>query len=260
MFKTKNGITLIALIITIMVLLILAGETIALVINKDGIFQRAREASDKYTELANKENDNINNAVAHMEKYNKLGVLSDREDTIDELKRILIDTIYPVGSIYITTNDINPSETLGGEWEKYSQGRTLIGDGTDNDGDINGEKIAFTAGNKGGEYRHTLTVSEMPSHQHQLPLVGNSVNDGTNGAGFFNFIYGKGQTAQTIGQKTELYITDNAKDAEGNEYSFRTSFTGGNNNVSGTNTTVQNNSATNNIQPYVVTYIWKRTK
>ena len=39
----------------------------------------------------------------------------------------LLDTVYPVGSIYITTSDTSPASFLGGSWERYAKGRTLIG-------------------------------------------------------------------------------------------------------------------------------------
>ena len=45
-FKGRNGITLIALVITIIVLLILAGVTIAMVVGDNGILSRSREAKD----------------------------------------------------------------------------------------------------------------------------------------------------------------------------------------------------------------------
>ena len=51
-------------------------------------------------------------------------------ETIDPevIKNGVISTIYPIGSIYITLNDTNPSETLGiGTWEKVSSGRVLEG-------------------------------------------------------------------------------------------------------------------------------------
>ena len=58
--KQKNaGITLIALVITIIVLLILAGITINLTIGQDGIIKRAEEAGKNYTQAAEKEQTEI---------------------------------------------------------------------------------------------------------------------------------------------------------------------------------------------------------
>ena len=53
--KKQNGITLIVLVITVIVLLILAGVTINLTIGQDGILKRAEEAGMNYTEAAEKE-------------------------------------------------------------------------------------------------------------------------------------------------------------------------------------------------------------
>ncbi len=36
-------------------------------------------------------------------------------------------TTYPVGSIYVSVNDIEPSTIYGGEWELMSQGYLLVG-------------------------------------------------------------------------------------------------------------------------------------
>ena len=52
MKKTNSGVTLIALIITIIVLLILAGITIAMIVGDNGILNQATRASDE-TEIAN---------------------------------------------------------------------------------------------------------------------------------------------------------------------------------------------------------------
>lgn len=43
---------------------------------------------------------------------------------------------YPVGSIYLSVNDTNPSEWFGGTWEQIAKGRTLVGVDT-NDTDFN---------------------------------------------------------------------------------------------------------------------------
>ena len=47
MFKKEKGITLIALVVTIIVLLILAGVAISLTIGQNGIFGKAQDAVNK---------------------------------------------------------------------------------------------------------------------------------------------------------------------------------------------------------------------
>ena len=40
-----------------------------------------------------------------------------------------LDLVYPVGSIYMSVNNVNPKNLFGGEWEKI-EGRFLLGSGT----------------------------------------------------------------------------------------------------------------------------------
>lgn len=56
MLKGQKGITLVALVITIIVLLILAGITISLVIGQDGIINKAQQAGKNYVDAAREEN------------------------------------------------------------------------------------------------------------------------------------------------------------------------------------------------------------
>ena len=58
--RLQKGITLIALVVTIVVLLILAGITISLVFSDNGIIAKAREASSSYTNAANEEQKLLN--------------------------------------------------------------------------------------------------------------------------------------------------------------------------------------------------------
>ncbi len=46
--KNAKGITLVALVVTIVVLLILATVTINMAVNNTGIFARAKNATEKY--------------------------------------------------------------------------------------------------------------------------------------------------------------------------------------------------------------------
>lgn len=70
----------------------------------------------------------------------------------------LLSKIYPVGSVYITYNNNNPGNFLGGTWERFGQGRTLVGEGTGNDGSTS---MSFTANDTGGEYIHSLLRDEI---------------------------------------------------------------------------------------------------
>lgn len=79
------------------------------------------------------------------------------------LKDLILETTHPIGSLEINTSGINPSEYLGGGWESFGSGRTLVGvDSSDSDFD--------TAEETGGEKTHTLTTNEMPSHSHKTWL------------------------------------------------------------------------------------------
>ena len=80
---------------------------------------------------------------------------------------------YKVGDILTTTqnypNGAAVASAVGyGTWVKYAQGRVIIGESTDVVQDTAGNTQKFTLGQIGGEYRHTLTVSEMPRHRHDV--------------------------------------------------------------------------------------------
>lgn len=72
--------------------------------------------------------------------------------------RSLLDTFYPIGSIYQSINSANPSTFMGGTWIRIAQGQTLVGV-DESDADFN------APGNSGGEKSHKLTADEM-AHNH----------------------------------------------------------------------------------------------
>ena len=104
MLKTNKGITLIALVITIIVLLILAGVSIAMLTGENGILTRANDASDdsKRAEIADKVNMAIQSA------YADAVVESTTSPSIDVTK---LETIYSSdneGEIFdITDGNLN---------------------------------------------------------------------------------------------------------------------------------------------------------
>lgn len=63
---------------------------------------------------------------------------------------------YPVGSIYLSVTDVDPSSLFGGTWERIG-GRFLLG-----------ADSTYAAGSTGGEASRQLTTAEMPSHNHAL--------------------------------------------------------------------------------------------
>ena len=66
--------------------------------------------------------------------------------------------MYPIGSVYITYNNVNPGTFLGGTWERFGQGRTLVGEGTGNDGSTS---MSFTANSTGGIYNHSMVRDDI---------------------------------------------------------------------------------------------------
>lgn len=160
----------------------------------------------------------------------------------------LVDILYPVGHIYMSTNSANPGTLFPGTtWEAYAQGRVLIGAGTGTDS--RSEKKTFAAGSTGGEYNHQLTVGEMPSHSHEISLSNN------------------GEHTHKIRRRTG-YSNSTSEASSwgcGMAYSNGTEVARVDSQSAGTHThdvTVNNaggNTAHNNIQPYISVYIWRRT-
>ena len=113
----------------------------------------------------------------------------------------------------------------------------------------------YSNGTTGGSATHKITINEMPSHQHQLPYCGNDVSDGSTNQQP-NFIYGKGQTANAIGQKSEIYNADVNYDAEGDELAYNTAWAGANSNTTGRDKSLQaNNDSMSIMPPYLAVYI-----
>ena len=126
------------------------------------------------------------------------------------------DYFYPVGSYYETSDaSFDPNSAWGGTWVKEIAGQVHVSAGTGYS--ISG---ANTNTSDGGEKTHTLTVNEMPSHNHNIYLSGGSIEAAT------GRLVWERNTAQQFGDS----ITD----------------TGG-------------NQAHNIMQPYIVVNRWHRT-
>ena len=204
--EEKGSVTLFVLIACMFMIMVLLMINIA-------VMNRNRSQEREIEEIAKEYNQNetdLDNAYAKVTGENQYV-------SLDEVTNI----IYPVGSIYITTNNQNPSEYLGGKWESFGEGRTIVGAGTGTD-ENNVQKV-FEIEQTGGEYQHTLTIEEMPRHQHSI------------------YRWLQGNSSSYEGEKI-LAAQSNGQEV-GN--AGLTNFKGG-------------DQAHNNIQPYIVTYIWKR--
>ncbi|MDR1071708.1 MAG: hypothetical protein LBL21_03645 [Rickettsiales bacterium] len=91
-----------------------------------------------------------------------------------------VEAIYPVGAVYISTNNADPATLFGfGMWERFGQGRALVGvDESDPEFD--------TVEKTGGEKAHKLTIAEMPSHNHGIYTSGNDSGGSYNDVGKYH--------------------------------------------------------------------------
>lgn len=141
----------------------------------------------------------------------------------------LIDIIYPVNSIFLSTDSTNPSVRFANTtWTQISQGRFLAGEGYGNDGFGNTFTVPTSSFN--GEYRHTLTISEMPSHSHVLRTE--MVSAGDDNAGASGYFGSSTRALQQSGVTPNLSLT-----------------------VLNTGSSQSHN----NIPPGFGIYVWKRT-
>ena len=125
-----------------------------------------------------------------------------------------ISKLYSVGDLFLSTNSDNPSTKFGGTWELFGKGKTLVCvDETDPDFNV--------VKKEGGEKKHTLTVAQLPSHNHSIA----------------NY--------NSTGWDTP-YPTVLGYDKKGYTGNVQTENTGG-------------NEPHNNLQPYITCYIWIRT-
>ena len=89
--KQEKGITLIALILTIVVLLILAGVTINLAVNNQGIFNKAKTATRAYENATEDERTGLDEADKEIAKYMPGGSETTGNDPLKNTDRTIDD-------------------------------------------------------------------------------------------------------------------------------------------------------------------------
>ena len=136
----------------------------------------------------------------------------------------IVDLVYPVGSIYMSVNSTSPATLFGGTWVQMED-QFLLGAGS-----------TYTAGNTGGSATVTLEAANMPSHSHTVSLY--------NSQSGYN-----------------VTIPANTRYADENDGHTWTSsaISNRNANVAGYTDTKGSGTAHNNMPPYIVVYMWKRT-
>ena len=128
-------------------------------------------------------------------------------------------TIYPVGSIYINATNSTNPGTLLGFGTWVAFGAGRVPVGIDSS-----DSDFDSAEETGGAKTVALTTSQLPSHTHNI-----SFSESGPGGGNINTNFFAGIANNTSGAKTKV------SDATGS------------------------GSAHNNVQPYIVVYMWKRT-
>lgn len=195
-------------------------------------------------------------------------------------------TLYPVGAIYISTLTTNPNTLLGfGTWSSFGAGRVLVSQDT-------GQAEFDTIEETGGAKTVTLTSAEMPSHTHtqnshnhtqdahthtqdahtHTQNSHNHTQDAHNhietyaGAG----IGGTAQidpstlnrvgTANSLNSTTLTTATNQAATATNqNTTATNQNSTATNQAATATNNNTGGGGAHENLQPYIVVKMWKRT-
>lgn len=153
-------------------------------------------------------------------------------NTINTTINNTINSIYPIGSVYISLTKTNPGTYLKGTWEQFGQGRTLIGEGTGNDGS---NTMSFTAGSTGGNYEH--------SHTYGIKL-----NENYSSVSNLNLRNSDGswKEGELDGRRSGYFnngCQDGHKEVNSQTYKIET-----------------NTSNSRTMHPYITVYFWKRVK
>ena len=161
---------------------------------------------------------------------------------INSVRKNLLDIIYPVGSIYTSTNSTNPKNIWGGEWSPI-EGQFLLG-----------ANNTYSAGTTGGAATVALTTAQIPAHTHGWKTLTGAVNVRPL----------SNKTASAFGGVSGIVTTPRASGTFNGGLDF-TGFSAG---VKGWNiqvdashehASVGNGQAHNNMPPYLAVYMWQRT-
>lgn len=170
----------------------------------------------------------------------------------------ILKKIYPIGSIYMSVNNTNPSNLFGGTWVAWGAGRVPVGvNASDSDFSTveksSGSKTAnvshthtIASHNHGGNTGSTaLTVNQIPLHSHDLG-VKVTTNNGDSSAEADQI---------TVNWSNAKHFSEynGGKTGGGQGHTHTIS-------ASGQQTTSSAGSTSLSLlQPYITCYMWKRT-
>ena len=176
-----------------------------------------------------------------------------------------LDKTYPVGSIFINLNNIDPTSILGGGvWERLDEGRVLIG-----------ANSSYGAGSTGGEFSHVITTGEMANHSHTASTDKTTGHTHTKGTMEISGAVGVGgyvddEEDHTYGAFSRVTYSGNRMEGgfagtvrHGIQFKASDGWTGATE-VSGAHdhtVTIENaggNEPISLMQPYLAVYMWKR--
>lgn len=172
--------------------------------------------------------------------------------------------VYPVGSIYMSVNNTNPSTLFGGTWVAWGQGRVPVGVNTS---DASFDTVEETGGSKNAvlvSHSHSFSKSiTVNAHVHFVNLstgeggyhrhdMGDIWSDGSADFGSAAYVT---QSPRKVKYRYTSYNGSHSHAIQGN-----TGSAGGQNITVSGDTSTNGSSATNaNLQPYITCYMWKRT-
>lgn len=157
------------------------------------------------------------------------------ENQANLIAKYLLLKVYPIGSIYISNSSTNPGVIFGfGTWVQIKD-KFILAAGT-----------TYANGTTGGEAAHTLTVAEMPSHNHTITDPGHSHSA-------YAYIDRGADDNNHTGPNFGSGDTNGAQDDLNQDVTVSSATTGITLSSSG------GGQAHNNMPPYIVKYIWERT-
>ncbi len=177
--------------------------------------------------------------ATNADKADAVSYNGDYKSFTDAFVSACLLKIYPVGSIYMSANNVNPSIFLGGTWERWGQGRVPVGvDTSDTD--------FATAEKTGGEKTHTLNTTEIPNHEHSMLAIYDLNDAGTE-------LEIKGELAY-MGEDTSTALK-----GTGSLHSAAIDHSGLHGPIRAMGLLGESDKPHNNLQPYITCYMWKRT-